>query len=284
MKLFIDGNNYAMKAFSTSGKLKTSTGIPTGVTFTFLRMIKSQLGALKGISEVIVAWDRQPSWREKMLASYKGERREAQAAKEPDNFIQQRDTLRGVLAHIGISQMSAKGYEADDLAGDFCRRNEDVVLVSEDDDWLQLIGPTVSVWQHRAKKLVTLDGFQAYTSCLNPEEFVKMKAIMGDDGDSVPGVDGVGKITALKYLRDTACHRAARFAAVEAWMKDPEGYARSFELVNLRNARVPDECIEVVAGNVDVPAFTADCERLQFNSILKDMTGWLAPFTTLGNS
>lgn len=283
MQILADGNNLAMAAYSTTRNLKTSTGIPTGVTYTTTRMLKALLSKIPDVARVIVAWDRQPSWREESFPEYKANRRDREYSPD-DTYLQQRDQLKRILPLMGVDQISAQGYEADDVAGDFVRRNEDVVLVSNDDDWLQLVGPTVSLFQPRKKDLVTFENFDTVSGCATPEEFVKVKALMGDAGDNVPGAVGIGKATAIKFLRGRITDpTTAKKKVCEDWMSDSEGFQRSFELVNLRGTRILDELLEVVPGSIDGESLVTEFTQLQFNSVLKDLEGWLKPFVDVVN-
>lgn len=93
-----------------------------------------------------------------------------------------------------ITVFRYKGVEADDLAAYLCSRLEDygfsqAWLISSDRDWDLLIRDNVSRFSYVTRKEQTLD---TWDNPVPPKDYISYKVLVGDTGDNVPGVAGVG--------------------------------------------------------------------------------------------
>jgi DNA polymerase-1 len=152
-----------------------------------------------------VAFDpEKPTFRHEKYKDYKANRQKA-----PNELVQQFQLIRDVLDVHNIKRVEIEGFEADDVSGTFaCAAKEqgaDVYLVTSDKDYLQLIDENVKVVL--TKKGITNTEEMNLNSMeeeygLTPEQFVDLKALMGDSSDNIPGVSGVGEKTALKLMQE----------------------------------------------------------------------------------
>ena len=101
------------------------------------------------------------------------------------------------------------GYEADDILATAARRLHDspieLVLVTADKDALQLVDPRVTVLSvlGRTGERVVYDAAKVQEKWgVPPERIPDILALMGDSIDNIPGVPGVGEVTAQKLLRE----------------------------------------------------------------------------------
>ena len=108
---------------------------------------------------------------------------------------------------MGVTVLEKEGYEADDILGTVAETaataEEDIhtYILSGDRDLLQLISPKVTVLLAGNTDTVPFDReafFEKYG--IQPEQFVDMKAIMGDSSDNIPGVPGIGEKGAQKLI------------------------------------------------------------------------------------
>ena len=81
---------------------------------------------------------------------------------------------------------------------------DDLTIVSGDRDLLQLINRTNRIWL--TKKGYTEYHHYNYDAFLDqygikPEQFIDVKALMGDASDGYSGVQGIGEKTALKLIQ-----------------------------------------------------------------------------------
>lgn len=285
--ILVDGNNLAMAAHATSRKLTTKDGRPSGTLFTFLRTLAHLVKEFPN-HHVHVLWDAGRTWRHDLLDSYK-ESRKTEPGEGPKNEFMEsyklaRANIGETLSYLEVSQLRAPGYEADDIAAYLSSvfRREHVggslIAVSNDKDWLQLVHYDAKVYLPAKKALVDHSNFAKHTEgCTTAEMFSRAKAIAGDDGDDVPGVPGVGLLTAVKYLKGDLKSGSA-YEKIEAWIKDPNGFPRSLTLVDLTSPRQVNETLEYRYGSRDASAFRKICEDMEYNSILKNFDKWFDAF------
>lgn len=202
--MIIDGNSILFRAFYAMPPLKTKKGQYTNAVYGFLNMLYKLLDDYSP-DYICVAFDpKKPTFRHEQYSEYKAGR-----AKAPDELVQQFDLIRNVLSIHNIKCVEIDGFEADDVAGTMSRASVengiDVYLVTSDKDYLQLVGDNVKVLL--TKKGVTnikeMDREAIKEDYeITPEEFVDLKALMGDQSDNIPGVAGVGEKTAIKLIKE----------------------------------------------------------------------------------
>lgn len=202
--IIIDGNSIVNRAYYGVRPLSTKSGIPTNAIYGFLNIM------LKYIDEytpdyLCVAFDlKAPTFRHKMFESYKAQRKGM-----PDDLAEQMPHLKQVLSAMNILQLSLEGYEADDIIGTVSRLCDEngikCGIVTGDKDDLQLASAntqvlltTTRMGQTTTEALDDKGVFEKYG--VTPEEFIAVKALMGDSSDNIPGVKGIGEKTAFDLL------------------------------------------------------------------------------------
>ncbi len=214
--LLVDGHSLAFRsfyAFSKGGEggLTTKDGLPTSVTYGFL---KSLLDNCKSINPkgVTIAFDTaEPTFRHKEDPNYKANRDVA-----PDIFFQDLDQLQEILKEsLNLPICTAPGYEADDVLGTLANEAADkgwsVRILSGDRDLFQLVddkrdiavlymggGPYAKSGN---PKLIDEQGVKDKLG-VSPEKVIDLKALTGDSSDNIPGVKGVGPKTAINLLSE----------------------------------------------------------------------------------
>lgn len=200
-RLIIDTHYLAWRAFFTTGGLSFE-GIPTGVTFGFLKQLETLHHEFKPC-EFIFAWDSRHNLRKEQLQEYKSRNDEiSEEEKENRQLVaeQVRDLRRWALPAIGINQSyMACGFEADDVIAKYVMgTGEDCIIVSGDDDLLQLLD-YCSIYNPAKEQTMNKMKFKKKYE-IDPGLWGEVKAMAGCDSDNVPGVSGVGEKTAVKYL------------------------------------------------------------------------------------
>jgi DNA polymerase-1 len=201
--LVLDGMNVFKTALSTGRGLRNGKDMPTGGVFHGLRTI---LNAHKNFDfgSAVVVWDRAPYWRKAVYPEYKENRKKDRTENEIREFQFEYEAFRAGVNMLGLTQIEAPGFEADDLAYTLSKQlTGKTLLWSNDHDWWQLVSDTCSVYSHRVKQLVSIDNFYKETGFSTPEIYTKIKIIAGDGGDNVIGVSGIGPKKAEKYLNGT---------------------------------------------------------------------------------
>ncbi len=202
-RLFVlDGPGYLFRAYHALPYLSTSRGVPVNTVLGMSTMLWKLLRD-ESPDYFAVAWDPPgPTFRDEKFAAYKETR-----AATPDDLKRQIPLVMQVIQALRIPVLEVPGFEADDVLGtvvDRARAHDlDVVLVTQDKDMLQLVGPRVTVLAPgaRAGEQTVYDADKVREKWgVGPEQIPDLLALMGDSIDNIPGVPGVGQKTAVKLI------------------------------------------------------------------------------------
>ncbi|WP_269623203.1 DNA polymerase I [Prochlorococcus marinus] len=214
--LLVDGHSLAFRSFyafskGQEGGLSTKEGIPTSVTYGFL---KSLLDNCKSLSPqgITIAFDTaQPTFRHQIDPNYKANRDVA-----PEIFFQDLAQLQTILKEtLNLQILTAPGYEADDVLGTLANRAADngwqVRILSGDRDLFQLVDDSRDIAvlymgggpyaKSGSPLLINEDGVIAKLGVI-PKDVIDLKALTGDSSDNIPGIKGVGPKTAINLLKE----------------------------------------------------------------------------------
>lgn len=201
----------------------------------------------------LVVWDGRAKWRFEICPTYKSNRHSDDPKKEAirEAYKKQAPYIRKILSAMGVRQWMCATHEADDLAGWLVahkKPNDEIVLLTGDRDWLQLVRHGVAWKDCRTKNVVGTWNFFQATGYKTPEAFLEGKCLKGDSSDVIPGVGGIGEKGAPEFL--------AQFGSVENFfngvdagvikptkkvyqrLASPEGrekYRRNYEVMQLLN-------------------------------------------------
>ncbi len=209
MKRFIlvDGNSLMYRAYygmaANSNLTTNSKGLYTNAIYAFIRMM-NHLTCQK-YDNILVAFDAgKKTLRHDWMPDYKAGR-----APMPDEFRMQIAYIKEYLDIARIKRYEQDLYEADDIIGTMSKRAEEagyhVDIYSSDKDLLQLISDNTTVHMNK-KGMTELDDYtpeffkEKYG--INFNQFIDLKAIMGDKSDNLPGIPGVGEKTGVKLLNE----------------------------------------------------------------------------------
>ena len=249
----------------------------TGIIFGFLNSLLSIQKRFNALA-IVFTWDSRKSKREKIYAGYK-EKRKKKADKSDEDIIldsiaySQFSTLRRkVLPEMGFkNNFICTGLEADDIMAKiafddsflFCPEC-DTVVVTRDNDMLQIISERVSLYDPQTKKLKTLKWFRDKYD-IEPSQWAEVKAIGGCSTDEVPGVKGVAEGYAIQYIKGTLSEKGVLYKRI---VSRPKLIARNRQLVKLPfvGTTIPD-----IQTGVGINFFNFDiiCQKYGFLSFLK---------------
>lgn len=204
--MLIDGHSILNRAFYAIPPLTAPDGTPTGAIYGFLNILFKFIDEEKP-NKLIVAFDRsEPTFRHEKYKEYKGTR------KSMDHDLRvQVPLIKDVLKSMNITIAEKPGYEADDIIGTLSKRmsanGEKVVIVSGDKDLLQLLDDNITMKNPKTRAgKTTVDTYtpaELYEEYgVTPEEFVDLKALMGDTSDNIPGAKGIGPKTAMPLIAE----------------------------------------------------------------------------------
>ena len=202
--VLIDGHSILNRAFYGLPLLSNAQGLHTNAVYGFLNILFKILEEEKP-DYLAVAFDvHAPTFRHEIYAAYKGTRKSM-----PDELREQVPVMKDVLRAMNIVIVEQAGLEADDILGTLAKKAASegihVTLVSGDRDLLQISDKTIKIRIPKTKQGRTEiedyypeDVERVYQ--VNPQQFIDLKALMGDTSDNIPGVPKVGEKTAAELM------------------------------------------------------------------------------------
>lgn len=315
--ILIDGNNLCYRCCSTMGQLSTKSGVKTGGIFGTLNCISNYITDIEKlvgshVTECVVAFDHGRSERRlKLYPEYKGTRKtsDERTPEEKEFFdalINQTSELNKNLYLIGVKTIQIVGWEADDLIYGMIRQSliersdeeNQFVIISSDEDFLQLIDENTSVYSPIKKIFYTYKNFEELFGC-KPEYFIGYKILKGDSSDNIHGINGIGDVTGKKLVNEygglvgilnPANAEQLKKSKVSARILTPEGLStiqRNNELINLKEfvdfTNIEEQLSDVVydSPSVDEKGTREFLMKYQLSSILVKFKEWIRPFKNL---
>ena len=118
--------------------------------------------------------------------------------------------IQELLKAMHIPIIEVKGYEADDLIGTIAKQaekqNYKVFMVTPDKDFAQLVSENIFMYKPaRMGNGIEIWGIPEVLEKFEierPEQVIDFLGMMGDAADNIPGLPGVGEVTAKKFLKE----------------------------------------------------------------------------------
>ena len=308
--LLVDGHSLAFRSFYAfakggDGGLATKEGVPTSVTYGFL---KALLENVKGLTPqgVVIAFDTaEPTFRHVADGNYKAHRDEA-----PEHFFADLANLQEILASaMDLPLCMAPGYEADDVLGTLANRAANggwrVRILSGDRDLFQLVdderdiavlymggGPYA---KNSGPTVIRREGVIAKLG-VTPDGVVDLKALTGDASDNIPGVKGVGPKTAITLLQENGTLDGV-YAALESLSGEKEskgalkGALKAKLAADKANAYLSRQLAEILIdiplpseprlalGSVDGGALERRLQELELHSLVRQLGAFERAFS-----
>lgn len=190
MNLWVDGPAISWKFASVQDE---------DIVGPFLRHLIHRLKNFS-IDRMAVFWDDQRSPRRLAIhPGYKANRKERKGkSPEDDRKVKDQMDLMRLRAFpaLGIPQVKIAGHEADDLIYAACQVFKDgsTIILSTDQDFVQLVGPTVSVILDLSSgpKIISERTIRDLMRVKSGSHFLLKRLITGDHSDHIPGIGGIG--------------------------------------------------------------------------------------------
>lgn len=195
----VDGSGLAFRAFyALPSTLTRPDGQPINAVLGFINMILKLFGE-RSIGLMAICFDHQtPTFRHRLYPAYKANRKPP-----PADLISQFPIIIQAGTAFGIQGLQQPGYEADDLIATYTRiagqAHVPVMIVSSDKDLMQLIGQQVKMLDPATHKIVTAEQVRQKFG-VQPTELVDLQALAGDSCDNIPGIPGIGPVTAARLI------------------------------------------------------------------------------------
>lgn len=151
---------------------------------------------------IILANDlsRSRTFRRKLYKNYKAQRKPM----DPDIFNQMQ-YISQICTLLGYPFINNELYEADDILGMISKYASEngmtMVISSSDKDLYQLLNDFTFIYSPKQKEMIDkLWLYEKYK--LTPEQWIELKILQGDRSDNIPGIPGIGEVTALKLMQE----------------------------------------------------------------------------------
>jgi DNA polymerase-1 len=167
------------------------------------------------VTRVVIAFDEgRPLRRREVFPAY-------QTGREGDpKFVENEPTILGAVARfcaiaeqsLPVDVLRGTNTEADDLIAGAVHREPKTHkrIVSTDRDFLQLVGPKTDVYAPVKKLIIDESNFDDAVApkpasgkpiVFPRERYLDYRALTGDPSDNLPGLSGMGPLSAAKLLR-----------------------------------------------------------------------------------
>lgn len=196
----VDASNMFFRAFFAIPPLTNDKGMPTNALYGFLAMTNKLMKDVRP-DYICYCFDlKEPSFRLEMYPQYKANRDEM-----PEDLVPQIPYLKKMTELLGVRHIEKVGFEADDVIGTLALQGLahqlNVVIVSGDKDFAQLVRPGISLYDTMKDVRTDSEGVKAKFG-VRPDQIIDYLAMVGDASDNVPGVRGIGPKGAQKLLND----------------------------------------------------------------------------------
>ena len=276
--LLVDGSSWLHRAFNALPALSNKAGEPTGALYGVLNMLRRLLADYRPDYLAVVFDAPGKTFRHDLFPDYKAHR----PPLDPQ-LVQQIEPLHACVRAMGLPLLQISGVEADDVIGTLTRqataRGLPVLIVSGDKDLAQLVDEQVRMLDTMKNAVTDAAGVEQKFG-VPPTRIVDWLALVGDSSDNIPGVPGVGPVTAAKWLREYGSLDAliANAATVSGKIGDKlraglEQLPLSRQLATLDCAvSLPVTFEELRPAPPDTATLRALFERYEFRSWLREVT------------
>jgi 5'-3' exonuclease len=201
--LLIDGPSWIFRAYyGTLDRTRASEGVQVNAVRGFLvrlaRLIEQRRPGHLVVAEDL-AW--RPGWRVELIPTYKSHR---VAEPVPPGLAPQMPVVHELLEAIGIDTVGATEHEAEDVIATLCRLAPGTLeIASGDRDLFALVeDPRVRILYPERGGLSVIDEREVTRRYQIPgRRYADFAILRGDPSDGLPGLRGVGSVTAAGMIR-----------------------------------------------------------------------------------
>ena len=197
--MLIDGSGFLFRAWYAINGIYNEEGQNINVVFGFTRMMLKLL--VEKPDYFVIAWDSPvKTKRHEEYQEYKANRK-----KMEDEFKNQIPMVKDLVNELGIPNITAPWYEADDIVSTLVWEYKDIEGL-----YLQVYTSDKDLKQFLAENIVIKDSLKNQTTSLldfekefgfEPKHIVDYLALIGDAADNIKGVSGIGPKKALTLVQ-----------------------------------------------------------------------------------
>lgn len=280
--LIVDGTNTFKRVFSAVPSINDD-GIHVGGVVGFLKSIGSNIRQFNATRCIVVFDGRGGSLkRKKIFPDYKSGRKNKVSLnrfKEFDSYEDEYQSMKSQFLRIidyldvlPVEVIAIDNIEADDTIAYIAKqyykdKNNNIVIVSSDKDFLQLVSDNISVYRPTVKKLYNKENFKDEFGVI-PENYLLCRMVSGDTSDNIPGVNGVGVKTLLKHFdlsNPKVTHNdiinecknriefGVKYKAIKAISQSFDVLDRNYKLMQLHEVDIPTRDKLIITDRLNSP-------------------------------
>ena len=250
-----------------------SKGLDTTAIFGFVNSLLDVIRREKP-DHLAVAFDKEGSTvRTEMFADYKANRDET-----PEAIRVAIPYICEILKAMHIPIIELAGCEADDLIGTLAKQAEKqnylVYMVTPDKDYAQLVSENILIYrpsrQGNGVEIWGVKEVQEKFGVERPEQVIDFLGMMGDAVDNIPGLPGVGEVTAKKFIAEFGSMEMllANTDKLKGKMKENIEANKELGMLSKELARIICDC-DVTFHEEDFELSTPDAAKVEaiFNEL-----------------
>ncbi len=277
--VLVDGHALFHRAFHAMPPLTTSKGELVNAVFGFTSMLLRVLGDIKPEYAVVAFDTKAPTFRHTQFTAYKAHR----LAAAPE-MISQLPRIKEVVEALNIPIFTLEGWEADDVIGTLAQQamGHEVLIVTGDRDALQLVNTHIKAYMpgKSLSDIVIWDGAKFEEKYgFKPKQLIDYKALVGDASDNIPGVMGIGEVSATKLIQEYGSVEEIYKNLDKIPAKVSEKLAAGSEMAAMSkklatidtNSPIQLDLKKCILADYDKDKVLKLFEELEFNSLLKKL-------------
>ncbi len=246
-----------------------SKGYDTSTVFGFANSIFEILNKHKPTHIAVVFDSKEPTFRHIKFSEYKANRQEM-----PDPIKNSLEYIFRFLDSINVKTYAMPGYEADDIIGTISKSLEkkefEVFMMTPDKDFAQLVSKNIKMYRPSSKwkpsEIWGVENVLEQFKIQSQNQLIDLLALMGDASDNIPGIPGVGKVTAQKFI--------SQFGSVENLLENVDKLSGKIKekVIDGRELAILSKSLATIITNVPIEFDEKEMIVCQYNSVkLKEL-------------
>jgi DNA polymerase I len=274
----LDGSSYIYRAYFAIRHLSSPKGFPTNALYGFTQMLLKVMKE-RAPAHVAVIFDAgKLTFRNELFPAYKATR-----STMPEDLVQQLEPIKEMVRAFNIPALQLAGFEADDIIGTIARQCEArgmaCVVVTGDKDLMQIVTENVTLLDTMKDKTFGIEEVREKFG-VDPDRVVDVLALWGDASDNIPGVPGIGEVTAKKLLQEFGSLDELLARAGEVKGKNSEKLVEFADQARLCRTLATIDCAVPIDYRIeDLAVSPPDTKKLAdlfreygFTTLMKDLT------------
>lgn len=203
--LIIDGSNLLFQMFyGMPARIFAKDGRPIHGTIGFVGALIRVIRSIKPTHAAAIFDGENPSERSALYGMYKANRTDYSGMKVEDTPFSQLKDIYSALDALNIKHAETCGCETDDIIAAYAHRYGEaceIVIMSFDSDYFQLITKNVTVLRYRGKNTtLCTEEYILERYGIRPGDYADFKSLTGDSAYNIKGACKVGPKTAAELI------------------------------------------------------------------------------------